>query len=570
MYGGPPTQEPSWQPFADTAAHLTNGTAPTERQLKALNAEYETDIHFQKCYGVMAELFEAHGYLHNNIPETGFKFLDLGCAPGGFSTYMLEDRRCKAGFGVTLPSTSGGFPMRLRSNNFFLQQGDLFEIGPTDLLASDVNVCICDAQYLRNNVAWDEKYRGVRCRSKQHGVWALLIKQFWLGMSKLSQGGVLIFRFGWRDPGPEDIATIWYKKCTLRLFTILYDLFENVREVKSDYFNALQSSFYVCCTNFNRTKFDGREIAKLFGQQFNNLLTTRIQDSNELEILPQVDKIRTQKVDQVISDMLDRVDKLRLINQNSRKWHSKEEAKWQDPRAVVFVSPVPQGMGTQELESFFAVYGIVQRVDVNGNEEASIQFVKVEHAQTAVLALRSSASFTAAFGDTGKVWIREEEKMDRSNDSWAQEWSMSPSAAANATGMYTSSYEKQPWTEATGSDFQGQVPPGYRYPVGKSNGKGKSNGYGGKMNNGSMGRGSGMQNSRQQPKGQNGLGASQTVGKQPPPPPPSAPEEQACHTDSSQVQSEAESTDKPGLHPALQDHQAKTKDLIAQLLKPKQ
>lgn len=27
------------------------------------------------------------------------------------------------GFGVTLPSTLGGFPMRLRTSNFLLQQG---------------------------------------------------------------------------------------------------------------------------------------------------------------------------------------------------------------------------------------------------------------------------------------------------------------------------------------------------------------------------------------------------------------------------------------------------------------
>lgn len=81
--------------------------------------------------------------------------------------------------------------------------GDLFELGPQDLIAKDVHVCICDAQYMRNEVAWDEKYTGVRCRSKQHGVWALLVKQFWLGLNRLLTGGMLIFRFGWRDGPPE-------------------------------------------------------------------------------------------------------------------------------------------------------------------------------------------------------------------------------------------------------------------------------------------------------------------------------------------------------------------------------
>lgn len=50
---------------------------------------------------------------------------------------------------MTLPSNSGGFPMRLRSPNFLLQQGDLFELGISDLVASEVHVLICDAQYLR-------------------------------------------------------------------------------------------------------------------------------------------------------------------------------------------------------------------------------------------------------------------------------------------------------------------------------------------------------------------------------------------------------------------------------------
>jgi len=609
------------QPFVeDHAAHAVHGAAPNERQLKALNAEYETDIHFQKCYGVMAELFEAHGYLSGFIPDSGFKFLDLGCAPGGFSSYMLEDPRCRAGFGVSLPSTSGGFPMRLRCNNFFFQQGDLFEIGPTDLLASDVNVCICDAQYLRNNVAWDEKYRGVRCRSKQHGVWALLMKQFWLGMSKLLANGILIFRFGWRDPGPEDIATIWYKKCTLRLFSILHDLFTQVREVKSDHFNALQSSFYVCCAGFDRAKFEEREVARLLGSQFNYLLTTRIQDSNELELLAVVDKIRTQEVDQTISEMLDRVDKLRIIHQQSRRWHHKQETEHEDTRAVLFVSPVPEGMGVQELENFFSVYGIVHRVDVNGSEEASVQFAKVDHAQTAVLALRSSPSFTTAFGDGARVWMRQEEGNERSVDTWAQEWSMTPSVAPKPTSDESWPAQPQPsWAiqgerpAAAEEKRQYDAPPpgfwnegspklGTSVPKGKNGsfkGNGASNGgyttgKGGETADDSS-KGAVRQDRPQRPK-ESGKGQpQQSVQPQQRPQPTLQQQQRAANVEKprgggktnngeelrqpSDEQSQParpveeskqnQVAERPDLHPALQDHQAKTKELIAQLLKPK-
>jgi len=400
--------------WAGPALRLSQGTMNVpfeeyqgnlEPSVKAVNAEYETEIHFQKCWGVMAEIFEAHNNLDSVIPRTGFRFLDLGCAPGGFSSYLLDDPRCLTGFGVTLPSTSGGFPVRVRSNRFFLQQADLFEIAPTDLIASEVHICVCDAQYLRNNISWDERYRGVRCRSKQHGVWAILLKQFWLGLTRLAAGGVLIFRFGWRDPGPDDPATIWYKKMTLRLFSLLIDLFGQVREVKSDYFNALQSSFYVCCSNFRKERFVERQGAKLLGINFNYLISTRIEDSNDLDILAPADRIRTEEVDNRISDMLDRIEKLRLINEQSRKWHRRQEALHDDPRAVVFLAPPPSGMGDEDLMASFSVYGRVLRVDRSSECQVSVQLALPEQARVAVAALRSSG----AFGETIRIWTQGEE-----------------------------------------------------------------------------------------------------------------------------------------------------------------
>jgi len=547
--------------------------------------------------------------------------------------------------------------MRLRSNQFFFQQADLFEVGPTDLLAGMVHVCICDAQYLRNNISWDEKYRGVRCRSKQHGVWALLMKQFWLGLEKLLAGGILIFRFGWRDPGPEDLATIWYKKCTLRLFTLLYDLFEQVREVKSDYFNALQSSFYVCCSNFDRAKFEDRQVAKVLGNMFNYLVTTDIQDSNELEILAHVDKIRTEEVDRTISDMLDRVDRLRIINQESRRWHRRQEEMQEDSRAVVFVSPVPRKMTNQELADFFAVYGHVIKIDRDGDLEASIQFAKVEAATTAVLALRTSPAFGSALGEGVRVWIREEEIADRPNDTWSQEWATGPSAPAAAKpspqvqvppgfgapcaagSAATPTPSPQDAASASTHAAPVQASSVAAGPTWRSQGGGKAaNGGEGASSrqNRPKGKGSSRQSSsgyaptgRQQPppatastvapatpavasssppprpqrrgapeeERMRGWGAEDVPSvkeefrqRRPDPPPsraalaaeepqepmpqrPRPPSSQAVEQQVQQEQEEpageADGAAKPSLHPALQDHQARTKELIAQLLKAK-
>lgn len=309
--------------------------------------------------------------------------------------------------------------MRLRSDNFFLQQADLFEIGPSDLIASDVQVCICDAQYLRNSLAWDERYRGVRCRSRQHGVWALLSKQFWLAMTKLMDRGILIFRFGWYNSGDDDPDTVWYKRCTLRLFTLLHDLFEEVREVKSDHFNALQSSFYVCCGGFRRSRFEQRQVSKLLGNTFNYLVKTKIEDPNDLDLLVQVDKIRTKEVDDRISDMLDRIDRLCTINRESRKWHKRQEEVNNDPWAIMFMSPVPPSLADVDLQAMFRVYGRVVKIDRDSNE-LSVQFANLDQARTAAQALRKNH----VFGDGVRIWTREEERKDVTVDGWSSEWAI--------------------------------------------------------------------------------------------------------------------------------------------------
>jgi len=152
---------------------------------------------------------------------------------------------------------------------------------------------------------------------------------------------------------------------------------------------------------------------------FNYLISTTIEDSNDLEILQQVDKIRTDEVDERISDMLDRINKLRLIHEQSRKWHEKEEAAWEDPRAIVFISPVPGGMGNEALTAALSVYGRVHRVDKGDNDRASVQFASLDQARVAARALRRGVNF---LGENVQIWLREEEQADRAVDTWAREW----------------------------------------------------------------------------------------------------------------------------------------------------
>eukprot|EP00397_Hematodinium_sp_SG-2012_P019714 GEMP01020272.1.p1 GENE.GEMP01020272.1~~GEMP01020272.1.p1 ORF type:complete len:523 (+),score=104.16 GEMP01020272.1:82-1650(+) len=379
--------------------------------IKRRNAEYETEVHFQKCYGVLEEIFALHDSFTQFLPM-GFRFLDLGCAPGGFSAFLLDDSRCRGGCGVTLTNRSGGFPMRLRSDVFFLQLADLFEVDVNDLVATRVHFLLCDAQYLRNNVAWDDKYTGVRLRSKQHGVWALLVKQLWLGLMRLNEGGVLVFRFGWKDV--DDEPTVWYKKISIRLFTIMHDLFQEVRDVKSDFFNAKHSSFYVACFGFKEQRHKDRHINDLFCNTFEELIYSGTDDYTEHDILSNVDAFRTEEVDKTISDMLDRVNKLRLIHLESSRWHERREQNTTDRRTVC-VRPLPEYMSLHQLQEISALYGRVITCDIEEEPDRTgvIVFPNLKQAHAAVNTLLSKNTF----GETVSVWVKNDD-----SDGWDAEW----------------------------------------------------------------------------------------------------------------------------------------------------
>ncbi|CAK0890141.1 unnamed protein product [Prorocentrum cordatum] len=173
--------------------------------------------------------------------------------------------------------------------------------------------------------------------------------------------------------------------------------------------------------NFEVSEKNLQLVAKLLGCNFNYLITTQIDDSNDLEILPQVDKIRTEEVDRRISDMLDRIEKIRLVHEQSRARHRKEEDLRDDPSAVVVLSPVPEGMSDEDLAATFSVHGRVRRIDRDGGQ-AFVQLGLRAQAEAAVAALRSSN----AFGDHVRMWTRGEEAETLQSDSWSREWSRGP------------------------------------------------------------------------------------------------------------------------------------------------
>ncbi|KAG8936044.1 hypothetical protein FRC02_004957 [Tulasnella sp. 418] len=84
----------------------------------------------RKMYSSMAEMDSALGLIPRLKP---FRFLDLGCAPGGYSTYILEKCINSTGVGITLPVEDGGHVFAMSEK--YLQ--DRYEVHYQDLTTYD-------------------------------------------------------------------------------------------------------------------------------------------------------------------------------------------------------------------------------------------------------------------------------------------------------------------------------------------------------------------------------------------------------------------------------------------------
>jgi len=316
----------------------------------------ETLVHFHKSFGVMQEIFDhrdfstlgeellncaANAAPYGTLPSP--QFLDLGCAPGGFSAALLQDHMLgpnSIGFGVSLPPQMGGFSMAFASERLYVYLEDMLTLEKHDLMCQDNSVVLAsaDAQNLANMSAkrQDNKvqYRGVRAKSKTLGIWALTVKECSLAFAKLMSGGAFIFRFGWRGVSGEDpnlhptgeevhpalLAKYleeeeWYKSLTHWLFSVLKSLFKTMRPFKSEYVHQADVSFYMVCREFDRSKFDEHKWEAKLARAFVELSTC--EDENAL--IQGISEGISAEAKAEIDSLLEYVGRMRAIGIQSRR-----------------------------------------------------------------------------------------------------------------------------------------------------------------------------------------------------------------------------------------------------------
>jgi len=346
--------------FEDNRGH----TYHEKKQLRNLTSEYETHIHFTKTLGLLEDLFEHFlGFedIIGALPE-GFRFLDLGCAPGGFSYFLLSDPRCVQGWGVTLPTEMGGYRILFEDPRFAVQEGDLMAVDPSETSGHAVNVCVADAQYLRDHISMNSKYLGRRAVVEDLGIWCLTTKELWIAFSKLAAGGLFVFRFGWTGVSGDE----WYEICTYKMFALLLICFKEVQPFKSEFSHTADATFYVVCRNFDAAKTESLGCVEQLKKSFEFCLSCGSLDEELLSkgFLPQVDV--TDELRARIAPMLSYVVRLTEVGQASQKWikdREAERAAQADNQYVLVVSPVPSQLTSQKIAQVFGIYGRVLKVD---------------------------------------------------------------------------------------------------------------------------------------------------------------------------------------------------------------
>jgi hypothetical protein len=303
-------------------SHLAPPVAVVQEVASQLSraSKYETMVQLKKSFTVMAEIFDVHAS-SVNLP-TSFKFLDLGAAPGGFSSFLLSDPRCERGFACTLQEDLGGFPFLIEDQRLYVRKCDLFTV--EQIACPEVDLCTADAQYLRDYIAVGGKYNGTLCNMQMCGIWALTCREFTLGLERLAAGGNLIFRFSWRGLDGEEDDEPWYRGLTLKLFSLLYDVFGAVIFFKSEIAHTADETFYVICTGFKKSKYQESGVHdQLRGAETDLRGAPSEKTLFETDFMPGITV--TEDVKEKIMGEMDRIEKIMAIGQAAREW---SQAKW--------------------------------------------------------------------------------------------------------------------------------------------------------------------------------------------------------------------------------------------------
>ncbi|KAK7048157.1 FtsJ domain-containing protein [Favolaschia claudopus] len=181
------------------------------------------------------------------VPDfTTFRFLDLGCCPGGFSSYILGKNPTASGVGVSLPEENGGHACLLQEKDlerFELHWADLtlYQLGPVFIddsslqdipFAPGFDLVLIDGHPLR--CATGRPDENVYLQGDR-----LLVSSLILGLASVAVGGTVVLKLS----KPERLITA-------QLIYLLDVLCADVHTWKPVCMHGTRSTFYVVAKAF--------------------------------------------------------------------------------------------------------------------------------------------------------------------------------------------------------------------------------------------------------------------------------------------------------------------------------
>ncbi|KAI0087627.1 hypothetical protein BDY19DRAFT_239556 [Irpex rosettiformis] len=199
-----------------------------------------------------------------NAPD-GFHFLDVGCCPGGFSSYILERNLKTLGTGLSLEVSKGGHDFLLEEqyrHRYELVWGDItsYQLGNVPLPGrtpfppihpSTFALVLLDGHPLRTSVSDGSTTKNPQTDQPVHIIGdCLLISQLIIGLTTVAQGGTVIIKLS----RPERLISA-------QLMWLFDSLAADIRTWKPVCIHATRGTFYLIARGMgfgvNAVMYDG-------------------------------------------------------------------------------------------------------------------------------------------------------------------------------------------------------------------------------------------------------------------------------------------------------------------------
>lgn len=203
------------------------------------------------CFlGMKKVMKEIDAHVSWMIPrKRQFHFLDLGCCPGGFSSYTLAKNRMATGVGISLPVEQGGHAFLLEdrfSSRYDMYFGDLtsYQLGPSTIDHPRLSELPAATKTSRFDLVF---LGGNRLRtqiSEYNAPWdvdCLLVSQLVIALQAVTIGGTLMFKLTHPD-----------RLVTAKILYLLDMLAERLVAYKPRSMHQRKGSFYAVALGVGR------------------------------------------------------------------------------------------------------------------------------------------------------------------------------------------------------------------------------------------------------------------------------------------------------------------------------